>query len=157
MAFGRCCPGATEIGRRSRMTATDTEYANTDFDLMSSVPFETLHSELQKSCRVLHYTRGEDGNWHAIVEADHDADSRDRDAATDILSIVEALNLLSKPAKEELAACNLREFNIGFHCWDSWAYVHQVPPPVVRAVADASCSIAVTLYPMRNVDGTPKA
>ncbi len=139
------------------MTATDTEYANTDFDLKSNAPFETLHRELQMSCCVLHYTQGEDGNWHAIVEVDHDADYRDRDASMDILSIIDALNSLSNPAKEELVACYLREFNIGFHCWDSWAYVHQIPPPVVRAVADASCSIAVTLYPMRNTDGTPKA
>jgi len=136
---------------------TDTDYINTDFDLKSNAPFETLHSELEMSCCVLHYTQGEDGNWHASVEADHDDDSSDRDAAMDILSIIEALNLLSNQAKEQLAACYLREFNIGFDCWDSWAYVHQIPQRVVRAVADASCSIAVTLYPMRNVNGTPKA
>jgi hypothetical protein len=138
------------------MMTLDTEYANTDFDLKSSMPFETLHSELQESCCVLHYTQCKDGNWRAIVEADHDADSRDRDAAMDILSILGALDLLSQRAKEELAICDLREFNIGFHCGDSWAYVHQIPPAVVRAVANASCSIAVTLYPMRNADGTPK-
>ncbi len=136
--------------------AIETEYANTDFDLKSSTPFDTLHRELLKDCCVLHYTEGDDGRWHAIIEADHNDDSRDRDAAMDILSILNALNSLSERAKAELTACDLREFNIGFHCGDTWAYVHHIPQTVVRSVADASCSLAVTLYPMRNADGTPK-
>lgn len=134
----------------------ETEYANTDFDLKSKVPFDTLHQELLKVCMVLHYTEGEDGDWHSIVEADHDDDSRDRNAAMDISAILDALDSLSVAAKGELSACYLREFNIGIHCGDSWGYVHQVPPSVVRAVAEAECSIAFTLYPMRNRDGTPK-
>lgn len=133
-----------------------TEYANTDFDLESNAPFDALHKELLKSCRVLHYTECGDGTWRAIIEADHNDDSRDRDAAMDILCILNALNSLSRPAKAELDACYLREFNIGFDCGDSWAYVHRIPQAVVRSVADAACSIAVTLYPMRNADGTPK-
>ncbi len=134
----------------------NTEYANTDFDLKSNVAFDSLHSELQEACSVLQYTKGEDGNWHAVFEAKHNEDSRDRDAAMDILLIVEALESLSEPAKMELEACFLREFNIGFHCGDSWAYEHHVPQDVVRSVADSSCSIAVTLFPMRNQDGTSK-
>lgn len=151
---------ASQLCNRDRSTLSnkeiETEYANTDFDLKSNTPFDTLHAELLKVCCVLQYTEGDDGKWHASIEADHDDDSRDRDAAMDINSILSALRSLSETAKRELAACYLREFNIGFHCGDSWAYVHQVPQPVVRSVADASCSIAVTLYPMRNADGTPK-
>jgi hypothetical protein len=133
-----------------------TEYATTDFDLKSSAPFDTLHNELLESCCVLSYVGGDDGRWHAIVNAEHNDDYRNRDAAMDILCILNALNSLSRPAKEELDACCLREFNIGFHCGDSWGYVHQIPQTVVRAVSDMSCSIAVTLYPIRNADGTPK-
>jgi hypothetical protein len=136
--------------------AIETKYANTDFDLKSSISFDTLHEELLKSCCVLQYAKGADGRWHAVIEAAHNDDSRDRDAAKDILSILDALNRLSERAKDELAACDLREFNVGFECWDTWAYVHQIPQAVVRSVADASCSLAVTLYPMRNADGTPK-
>lgn len=136
--------------------AIETEYANTDFDLKSNAPFDTLHAELEKICCVLQYTEGGDGRWYAIVEADRNDDSRDRDAAMDINSLLCALSSLSVTAKEELAACCLREFNIGFHCGDSWAYVHQIPQSVIRSVADASCSIAITLYPMRNADGTLK-
>ncbi len=133
-----------------------TEYATTDFDLESNTPFDALHNELLKSCCVLHYTEWDDGTWRAIIEADDNEDYRDRDAAMDILFILKALNSLSTPAKAELDGCYLREFNIGFPCGDTWAFAHQLSQAVVRAVADASCSIAVTLYPMRNADGTPK-
>ena len=134
----------------------ETEYANTDFDLRSSVPFDNLHEELLNSCRVLHYTTGADGKWHAIIEARHGADSRARDAEKDIRCIADVLKTLSARAREELSACELREFNIGFHCGDTWAYTHQVPQSIVRMVADVSCSIAVTLYPKRNAVGPPK-
>lgn len=139
------------------MSVIETEYTNTDFDLKSTSSFDTLHRELERSCKVRsHVHGGGDGNWHAIVNAAHEEDSRQRDAAKDILSMVEAITALSPTAKAELDACYLREFNIGFDCGDSWGYVHQLPLQVVRDAADAGCSIAVTLYPMRNPDGTPK-
>lgn len=60
-----------------------TRYSNTDFDLKSASPFNSRQEELKKSCRLLHYTHGEDDNWHAIVESVHTGDSRseDRNAA----------------------------------------------------------------------------
>ncbi|TWU35193.1 hypothetical protein Q31b_52890 [Novipirellula aureliae] len=135
---------------------SETEYANTDFDLKSATPFDTLQRELDESCCVLHYTHGGDGHWHSIVESSHEDESDNRNAELDIAAILEAVNRLSPVAKAELHACYLREFNIGFHCWDTWAYIHTLPNAIVRAIADANCSIAVTLYPMRNPDGTPK-
>lgn len=135
---------------------TDTHYANTDFDLKSSSPFDTLSRELGQTCRVMYYTEGEDGRWHSSVEAKHGECSSKRNAALDILAMIHAINALSPIARAELAACSLREFNIGLECWDTWGYVHTLPADVVRAVSDVGCSIAVTLYPMRNPDGTPK-
>ena len=135
---------------------TDTEYANTDFDLKSETQCDSLRRELDETCCVLRYTHGQDGHWHLIVESAHDDENSDRDVATDILSLLDAISALSPAAKAELDACLVREFNIGFHCWDTWSYVHHLSAPVVRAVADADCSIAVTLYPMRNPDGRPK-
>lgn len=139
---------------------SETEYANTDFDLKSETPFDTLQSELDKTCTVLHYTLGDDGHWHSIVESSHDDEDNEAsghgNAETDIVAIINAIKMLTPAAKAELDACYARDFNIGFHCWDTWAYVHSVPAAVVRQVADVNCSIAVTLYPMRNPDGTPK-
>ncbi|WP_425613720.1 hypothetical protein NA78x_003559 [Anatilimnocola sp. NA78] len=134
----------------------DTLYANTDFDLKSTMPFDTLNRELGETCRVLHYTHCEDGHWHSIVESFHEVDSSHRTAALDILAIIDAINRLSPVAKAELDSCYMREFNIGFECWDTWSYIHSVPLAAVDGLAKAGCSLAVTLYPMRNPDGTSK-
>ncbi|MGD1952251.1 MAG: hypothetical protein ACFB14_21775 [Leptolyngbyaceae cyanobacterium] len=135
---------------------TETEYINTDFDLKSKSSFDTLNRELDQMCCVLHYTHGEDGHWHSTVESANPDETSKRNAEMDILAIIAVLNALSPAATVELASCYLREFNIGFHCWDTWAYVHTLPSPVVQAIANADCSLAVTLYPMRDPDGKPK-
>lgn len=132
----------------------DTEYANTDLDLKSVTPFDVLKRELDQWCCVLHYTRGENGHWHSIVESTLDDAASKHDASSDILAIVEAIKTLSPAARAELDDCYLREFNIGFHCGDTWSYIHTIPSIVIRGVADIDCSISVTLYPMRNPDGT---
>lgn len=135
---------------------TETEYVNTDFDLKSKSPFDTLNRELDQMCCVLHYTHGEDGHWYSTVESAIPDETSKRNAEMDILAIITAINTLSPAATAELASCYLREFNIGFHCLDTWAYVHTLPSPVVQAIASADCSLAVTLYPMRDPDGSPK-
>lgn len=135
---------------------TATDYANTDLDLKSETPFDTLQCELARSCCVRHYTNGEDGHWHSIVNSKHDDDSRDRDAARDIVAMIDAINGLSLAAKAELDACYMREFNIGFHCWDTWSYIHNLSHSVLQSIAEAECSLAVTLYPMRHPDGSPR-
>ena len=138
------------------MTTIDSGYANTDFDLKSESSFDALHSELSSGCLVLHYESGDDGHYHASYESDHDGESAESGAERDILLIVNVLISLSDAAKAELKSCYLREFNIGFECGDSWAYVHSVPNKAIAAAADAGCSLAVTLYPMRRPDGTPR-
>lgn len=135
----------------------DTEYANTDLDLKSETPFDTLQRELSQTCCVLHYTQDDEGHWHSIVEATHGDHSRDGDAAAiDIVAMLNAITALSATAKAELAMCYMREFNIGFHCGDTWQYAHALPHKIVQSIADAGCSLAVTLYPVRNPDGSPK-
>ena len=135
---------------------TETEYINTDFNLKSKSPFDTLNRELNQMCCVLHYTHDEDGHWHSTVESAYDNETSKRNAEMDIIAIITAMNTLSPAAMAELASCYLREFNIGFHCWDTWAYVHTLSLPVIQAIAHANCSLAVTLYPMRDSDGSPK-
>lgn len=134
----------------------ETEYATTDFELKSNTPFDTLAEELRFSCLELNYTHKEDGNWHACFEANHPGEYRDQSAAADILALIRAIESLSPTARSELNSCYLREFDIGFHCGDSWSYVHAIPAAVVDAVAKVGCSMAVTLYSMRKSDGTPR-
>jgi len=138
------------------MGLIDTEYANTDFELKSASSFDTLHRELSSRCCVLHYVHGNDGHYHACFESDHDGEMPESGAERDILLIVDAVKSLSSVAKAEFDACYLREFNIGFHCGDSWAFVHSIQHKAVAAASDIGCSLAVTLYPMRRPDGTPR-
>ena len=137
------------------MATIDTEYANTDFDLKSEAPFDALHQELSLRCLVLHYERGDDDHYRASYESDHDGESKDC-AARDILLIVDAINALSEVAKTQFETCYLREFNIGFHCGDTFGFVHSIPDHAINAVSSARCSLGVTLYPARKPDGTPQ-
>ena len=74
----------------------ESEYANTDFDLKSKTSFDTLHQELSSQCYALHYTNGDDGDFHAIFESDQqDRESNQTGAERDILLIVDAINELS--------------------------------------------------------------
>lgn len=134
------------------MTSVETDYANTDFDLRSPNAFDLLNTELSAACCTLQYTKAPDGTWWASYEADRLNDS----ATNDILAFIEVLKGLTDAAKQQLADCTTRDFNIGIHCWDTWAYNLTLPPQIVAAVATAGCSISITLYPMREPDGTPK-
>ena len=105
---------------------------------------------------MLHYGCGDDGHYHASYESDCDGESTESGAARDILLIIDVLNSLSEVAKNELESCYLREFNVGFECGDSWAYLHSIPHNALAATVNAGCSLAVTLYPMRHPDGKPR-
>ena len=111
---------------------------------------------MSAQCLVLHYGCRDDGQYHASYESDHDDESSVTGAERDILLISNVLASLSDTAKAEFDACHLREFNVGFECGDSWAYVHSIPHNAMTAAVDAGCSLSVTLYPMRNPDGTPR-
>ena len=134
------------------MNDVDTNYANTDLDLLSPVAFDVLNAELSDLCCPLHYAETADGKWSACYEANQLYSN----APNDIGAILGVIAMLSESAKTQLAACEKRDFNVGFHCWDSWGYNYAFPLDLLTAVANAGFSISVTLYPMRKTDGTPK-
>jgi len=133
-----------------------TQYSNTDLDLKSATSLDALATELRANCDVLHCTTGDDGNWHMTVESSHDENTTDRNAAIDIPAILDAIATLSDVAKLQFDGCFVRDFNIGFECWDTWAYNHPLPNDVLRSISEAGCTLSMTLYPMRKPDGTPK-
>ena len=135
------------------MDSQKTEYTNTDLDLRSSSTIEMLTAELEQSCHVMFCTHGDDGRWYATIES---VLFEERDAATDIASMLAALEKLTDAAKSEFDRCDRRDFNIGIECWDTWSYRHALPNKVLQAIAAAGCTLSITLYPMRNPDGTPK-
>lgn len=134
----------------------ETIYLTTDFDLKSKSPIQTLRKEFGTTCIARNYVEAPDGTFHEIINSSLDGTEVPRKAEEDILAIIEAIHTLSPTAKAELAACDLREFNIGFDCGDTWSYLHTLPAAVVQAIADVDCSLAFTLYPLRNSDGTVK-
>ncbi|QDV23850.1 hypothetical protein [Aureliella helgolandensis] len=130
----------------------ESSYANTDFDLRSSKPFDVLNAELSDACCILHYAESKDGTWSASYEADRLNDS----ATNDILAFIGVLDRLTEVAKQQLIECTTRDFNVGVNCWDTWGYNIGLSASTVSAVANVGCSISFTLYPMREPDGTPK-
>ena len=138
------------------MAEQPTQYCNTDLDLKSASPLDLLGEELEPDCDVLHCAAGDDGNWHMTVESNHSEITADRNAALDIPAMLDVVSKLSPVAKQQFDACFFRDFNIGISCWDSWGYNHKLPHNVLRSIVDAGCTLSVTLYPMRNPDGTPK-
>jgi hypothetical protein len=130
----------------------ETNYANTDLNLLSPVAFHALDAELSVSCCQLHYAKIDDGGWSASYEAKQ----LNTDAPNDIRALLSALDSMSETAKVQLATCSKRDFNIGFNCWDTWAYNYLLPAETLHSVARAGFSISVTMYPMRHPDGTSK-
>ena len=140
------------MSNKPRLNAVETNYANTDLDLLSSVAFDALNAELSASCCQLHYEETPGSAWSACYEANQ----LNSDAASDIGPMLDAIANLSDLARAQLSECSKRDFNIGFHCWDSWAYNYSLPFDLLASVASAGFSLSITLYPMRNADGTPK-
>jgi hypothetical protein len=136
----------------AQLPTIDSDYANTDLDLLSPVAFDVLDSELSVSCCQLHYAQLTDGTWSASYEANQ----LNSDALNDIGALLDAIGGLSGLAKSQLAACSKRNFNVGFHCWDSWGYNYLFPTALLKLVSNADFSMSITLYPMRETDGTPK-
>ena len=60
-----------------------------------------LRYELEASCRLLHYTHGDDNKWHATVESRYPDEEHtdDRTAAMDIRLILNAIQHLSSECK----------------------------------------------------------
>lgn len=70
--------------------------------------------------------------------------------------MIDAIRALSPIARAELDACSIEWVQHRFRLLGYLVRCPRIPSAVVLAVADLGCSLAVTLYPMRNPDGTPK-
>lgn len=138
------------------MNEQPTQYLNTDFDLESDSSLQRLAGELRKTCDVLHCTENGDGSWQMTIEARHDECGVDRNPNLDIAAMLEAIADVSEGARTEYNSCSRRDFNIGYECWDSWAFNSGISHQVLQMVVRSGCSISWTLYPMRNPDGAPR-
>ena len=127
----------------------NTHYINSDLVLASKLPIKALCDEFDRKCCVLYQRQDDDGNWHAAIESDTIDNTS---AADDIERVLAITRQLSEEARKQWDHCFSREINIGFRCGDTWAFSHSLPTNVVRAIADAGCALAITLYPIRDDD-----
>jgi len=130
--------------------ASTIQYLNTDLDLVSAVDLQPIGDAFQAAgACVLHVTRGDDGLYYAIVEAD--AFSREPEVSISaLLSIIESF---SPPLKSLWATCSKREFNIGYDCGDQpWGFTQVLSSSLVSRIAATGAAIGITLYPDRRKD-----
>lgn len=126
-----------------------TSYLNTDLVLASRHSLADLCEEFDRTCCVLYQQQGDGGDWHVAIESN----AIDNVSATDdIRQMMAARETLSSRAVSQWNACHERCFNIGFDCGETWAYQHSLPQNVLGLIADAGCSLTVTLYPIRDVE-----
>jgi len=131
----------------------NTRYINSDLVLASKNPINTLCVEFDRKCCVLYQQQDDDGNWHTTIESDTIDNAS---AADDIEKMLAIIPQLGEDARKQWDDCFSREINIGFDCGDTWAFPHSLPTNIVRAIADAECVLAITLYPIRDDDKTEK-
>ena len=129
------------------MTTGKTRYINSDLVLASKTAIDRLCDAFDHKCCVLYQQQDDDGNWHASIESDR---IENISAADDIQKMLEVIPQLGDDAREQWDNCFGREINIGFECGDTWAYPHSLPNSIVREIADAECTLAITLYPIRD-------
>ncbi|MGB3788080.1 MAG: hypothetical protein WA949_08720 [Phormidesmis sp.] len=121
-----------------------TCYRNTDLELKSPLSLSALCGEFAHSCHILHHTQDKEGNWCATIESSL---VEDRTAADDIQAMLAVIPTLTAAAQKQWNDCYFREFDLGFDCGDTWAYRHTLSLDIIQAVAEANCSLSVTLYP----------
>ena len=124
----------------------ETRYLNTDLVLASQNSLAELCAEFERSCCVLYCGQDDDGDWRATIESDV---TDNVSVSEDIRRMLTALETLSGIAKKQWSGCYQRDLNAGFDCGETWAYPHSLPSDVVRMIADAGCSLSITLYPIR--------
>lgn len=124
-----------------------TQYLNTDLELRSHEPLTTLCNEFEETCCTLNHIQADNGHWHATIESNLSENSC-ADLAIQVMLAV--LPQLSAQAKRQWDNCYLREFDLGFECGDTWAYPYALTAESVRLIAEANCSLSVTLYPVLN-------
>lgn len=126
-----------------------TQYLNTDLELRSHEHLTMLCHEFEETCCILNHFQADDGHWHATIESNLSENSC---ADLSIQAMLAVLHQLSAQAKRQWNNCYLRAFDLGFECGDTWAYPYALTAESIRLIAEANCSLSVTLYPFHAND-----
>ena len=127
-----------------------TEYRNTDLDLVSEAPFEPLGRYLESAgmIEIAKFQDG-DGNWHASYEviAEEDPAMYDR-AENTIAAMLDILEVLPANEKTLLENCQLREFNVAYDVGEGpYGFNEPISAVTLSRMSRLKSSLRVTLYP----------
>jgi hypothetical protein len=134
----------------------ETHYLNTDLDLVAPCDLEPLVVALTAGgVPPLSVYQREDGCWAATLETEETF----RQPEPNIAALLTAIESLGPEARAVWAACNTREFNLGYDCGDEpWAFTDQLTTETLARIASLGASLRLTLYPVRGPgSGKPAA
>lgn len=136
-----------------------TTYLNTDLDLSSLTPIDDLVNAFQADGRfsVLHYSQSEDGKWYSIIESEYEGEftcfeedensvQSNRIPEKNIRIMLDLILSLSGDLKKQWDQCEKRELNLGYNFGETKCFQQFLSGELVKQIADAGCSIGVTLY-----------
>ncbi len=126
-------------------------YLNTDLDLSCPRYLAPLAAALElRGVRALHVTKGDDGRWYSILEAEPIGIAHDQ-AEPALVAMLDAIESLAGEAKEVWSECRVREFNIGYDCGDEpWAFNNGLSNWTLKRIAAAGATLRFTIYPRRD-------
>ena len=138
-----------------------TTYLNTDLDLSSLTPIDELVNAFEADGRfsVLGYSQYEDGKWYSIIESEYEGDwvyyeelgyydQSNRIPEKNIRIMLDLIRSLSGDLKKLWDQCDKRELNIGYNFGETKCFQQFLSGELVKQIADAGCSIGITLYNM---------
>jgi len=125
---------------------SQSRYINVDLDVVGATDLAALGVFFDAHADLLHCGKEDGGQWMLTVEAAGSGLSEDVNRDIDgILGVIEQLDDVSRNLWDR---CTTREFNLGFECGETRAHNTRITQRNIRRIADAGCTISVTLYPM---------
>lgn len=129
------------------MGTLPTRYLNTDLDLVSAQPLDTLTEALESvELHRVNDWKDDEGYEHQGWETNDYIDSQG--PAPTIELLLAAIESLPENARAVWNACESKAFDIGYSCAeDPWGFHQEVPAELLARMATLQISLRLTLYP----------
>jgi hypothetical protein len=130
---------------RTRPVKRETNYLNTDLDLVAGQSLQALADALEaRGVFPLHVDLRDDQQWYSTLETEEQFTQPE----PNIAALLTAIEALDPQSRIQWAACAIREFNIGYDCGDEpWAFNHGLTVPTLARMAALGIALRITLYP----------
>lgn len=127
-----------------------TQYRNTDLDLVSVEPLDALNQRLEADgLIVLGHHQNAEGDWTSVLEIVGGEDDRFHQTCdATIMAMLDVLERLPADAQRLLARCKMREFNAAFDLGtEPLDFNQSLSAQTISRMAALRASFRVTLYP----------